>query len=91
MGRRDTGEPAVCFMAKSFTQLLEALPPAQLLRVNSDVSLSAPVEEDSRALQPGGLYVARKGLVADGHDYIPQAACTQGAAALVVERAYRRD
>ena len=89
MGRRDTGEPAVCFMAKSFTQLLEALPPAQLLRVSGDAPLRAPVEEDSRALQPGGIFVARKGLVADGHDYIPQA-LARGAAALVFERAYRR-
>ena len=85
MGRRVTGEPAVCFMDKSFTKLLEALPPAQLLRVSGDAPVRAPVEEDSRALQPGGLFVARRGLVADGHDYIPQA-IAQGAAALVVER-----
>ena len=73
-------------MAKSFSQLLEALPPAQLLRVSGDAPVRAPVEEDSRLLQPGGLFLARKGLVADGHDFIPQA-IEQGAAALVVERA----
>ncbi len=73
-------------MAKSFTQLLEALPPAQLLRVSGDAPARAPVEEDSLALQPGGIFVARRGLVADGHDYIPQA-IVQGAAALVVDRA----
>lgn len=73
-------------MAKSFTQLLEALPPAMLLRVNGDASVRAPVEEDHRALRPGGLFVARRGLVADGHDYIPQA-IAGGAAVLVTERA----
>lgn len=73
-------------MAKSFARLLQALPPAQVLQVSGDACVRAPVEEDHRALRPGGLFVARQGQVADGHDYIPQA-IEAGAAALVLERA----
>ncbi len=72
-------------MAKAFTQLLEALPPAQLVCVNGETLIRAPVEEDHRALQPGGVFVARRGLAADGHDFLEQA-MARGAAALVVER-----
>lgn len=72
-------------MAKAFTQLLEALPPAQLVRVTGEALIRAPVEEDHRALQPGGVFVARRGRVADGHDFLEQATA-RGAAALVVER-----
>ncbi len=40
---------------------------------------------DSRKVQPGGLYVALRGEVADGHDYIPQAIAA-GAVAVVCSR-----
>ena len=43
------------------------------------------VSHDSRQVRPGDLFVAIKGLNADGHDYIPQAV-QQGAAAVVAER-----
>jgi UDP-N-acetylmuramoyl-L-alanyl-D-glutamate--2,6-diaminopimelate ligase len=42
------------------------------------------VREDSRAVQPGDLFVAVKGQTVDGHRYLEQAA-KQGAAAVVVE------
>ncbi len=50
-----------------------------------DPAIDAPVAEDSRAVQPGGLFVARAGQSADGHAYIP-AAVERGAAAVVGER-----
>ena len=42
------------------------------------------VEYDSRAVKPGALFVAVKGLVSDGHDYIP-AALKAGAAAVICQ------
>ena len=43
------------------------------------------VSIDSRAVQPGHLFVALKGGTTDGHDYIPKA-IEKGAAAIVGER-----
>ncbi|MEJ5914843.1 UDP-N-acetylmuramoyl-tripeptide--D-alanyl-D-alanine ligase [Pseudokineococcus sp. 1T1Z-3] len=47
--------------------------------------VSAPATTDSRAVQPGGLFVARAGAHADGHDFVP-AAVAAGAAACLVAR-----
>jgi UDP-N-acetylmuramoyl-L-alanyl-D-glutamate--2,6-diaminopimelate ligase len=41
---------------------------------------------DSRRVRPGDLFVAVKGLDADGHDFIPDA-IRRGAVAVVGERA----
>lgn len=41
--------------------------------------------QDSRRVQPGWLYVARKGVSRDGHEFVA-AAVAQGASALLVER-----
>ena len=73
-------------MAKPFLELLQALPPGSLLQAEGDAQVSAPVAEDHRQLVAGGLFVARQGQVADGHDFIPEA-IEAGAAALVLERA----
>jgi UDP-N-acetylmuramoyl-L-alanyl-D-glutamate--2,6-diaminopimelate ligase len=43
------------------------------------------VTDDSRAVEPGMLFVAIKGLHVDGHDYVERAA-GRGAAAVIVER-----
>nr|MBA3820774.1 UDP-N-acetylmuramoyl-L-alanyl-D-glutamate--2,6-diaminopimelate ligase [Deltaproteobacteria bacterium] len=43
------------------------------------------VRSDSRAIEPGDVYVAVRGLRADGHAFVPTA-LAQGAAAIVVER-----
>jgi UDP-N-acetylmuramoyl-L-alanyl-D-glutamate--2,6-diaminopimelate ligase len=48
------------------------------------VALSG-VTQDSRSVQPGDLFLAWKGTVADAHDFIPEAA-SRGAVASVVER-----
>ena len=42
--------------------------------------------QDSRQVKPGDLFVAVKGLDADGHDFIPDA-MRRGAVAVVGERA----
>ena len=46
----------------------------------------AGLAQDSRQVRPGDLFVAVKGLDADGHDFIPDA-IRQGAVAVVGERA----
>ncbi len=48
--------------------------------------VDGPVVTDSREAGPGGLYVARLGEHADGHDFVP-AARQQGAVAALVTRA----
>ena len=48
-------------------------------------AVTAPVTHDSRAVQPGGLFVAVPGERVDGHDFAPRAVGA-GAAALLVER-----
>ncbi len=44
------------------------------------------IEIDSRAVRPGALFVALRGVNHDGHDYLPDA-LTRGAVALLVESA----
>jgi UDP-N-acetylmuramoyl-L-alanyl-D-glutamate--2,6-diaminopimelate ligase len=46
------------------------------------------ISDDSRTVQPGSLFIAVKGAVLDGHDYLARAA-QQGAAAAMVEDATR--
>ncbi len=43
------------------------------------------VTDDSRAVRPGTLFVAVRGLHVDGHEYVAQAAASGAAAALVEE------
>jgi len=43
------------------------------------------ITSDSRKIIPGSLFIAVKGLVADGHDYIDQV-FSQGAAAVIVQK-----
>jgi UDP-N-acetylmuramoyl-L-alanyl-D-glutamate--2,6-diaminopimelate ligase len=51
----------------------------------SDPLIAAPVVEDSRQVEPGGIFVARVGGSVDGHAYIA-AAVERGAAAVVGEK-----
>jgi UDP-N-acetylmuramoyl-L-alanyl-D-glutamate--2,6-diaminopimelate ligase len=68
---------------KKLSQLLENVP--GLLRVSGDATITAPVVESDADLAPGGLFVARRGLSVDGHDFIPRA-IDKGAAAIIGER-----
>ena len=70
---------------KSFSNLLATLP-VSVLNVSGDTNVSAPVSEVAGEVQKGGIFVARKGLLRDGHDFIAQA-IKRGAAAVVGERA----
>lgn len=74
-------------MTKTLASLLTALPSGDLLALHGDgeVRISAPVVESTQALQPGGVFVARQGMITDGHNYIPQA-IERGAAAIVGQR-----
>lgn len=67
-----------------FRELLEAVE-IRDAGGDHDVRL-AGITYDSRLVRPGFLFVAVKGLKADGHDYVPQAV-DKGAAAVVAERA----
>jgi UDP-N-acetylmuramoyl-L-alanyl-D-glutamate--2,6-diaminopimelate ligase len=68
-----------------FSRLLAAVPNL-IAGPDADPDITAPVDEDSRAVEPGGVFVARVGLAVDGHAYI-RAAVERGAAAVVGERA----
>lgn len=52
---------------------------------DADPDITAPVVEDSRQVEPGGLFVARPGLAVDGHDFIASAV-ERGASAVIGER-----
>jgi UDP-N-acetylmuramoyl-L-alanyl-D-glutamate--2,6-diaminopimelate ligase len=69
-----------------FQQLLDALDAGEILgRPADDADVTSPVVEDHRAVQPGGLFVARKGVSFDAHEVIEEA-IARGAAAVVGER-----
>jgi UDP-N-acetylmuramoyl-L-alanyl-D-glutamate--2,6-diaminopimelate ligase len=70
-------------MAISLSELIAAVPGARL-RGAADVPIAA-ITADSRRAGPGSLFVAYRGLAADGYDYIAQAVA-RGAAAVVAER-----
>ena len=66
---------------------------SQILKTISVRELHAPaeleitgVEYDSRKVKPGSLFVAVKGLVSDGHEYIPAAVKAGAAAVLYMEK-----
>lgn len=65
------------------SQLLSTLP-EKTIHGDQDVNVRG-LTSDSRQVRPGELFVAIKGLTADGHDFIPQA-LERGAVAVVAER-----
>jgi UDP-N-acetylmuramoyl-L-alanyl-D-glutamate--2,6-diaminopimelate ligase len=64
--------------------ILEGFPLKEIIG-GADVEITA-VTYDSRQVGPGALFVAIKGLRADGHDFVADAVA-RGAAAVVVEKA----
>jgi UDP-N-acetylmuramoyl-L-alanyl-D-glutamate--2,6-diaminopimelate ligase len=66
----------------TFDDLLANLPSGTLRKVTGQATITAPIVEDTRRVQPGGVFVARRGLTVDGHAYIPQA-IEAGAVAVV--------
>jgi UDP-N-acetylmuramoyl-L-alanyl-D-glutamate--2,6-diaminopimelate ligase len=72
-------------MPKTLRDLLETVPDVISITGDPDTPITAPVVESDADLEPGGLFVARRGLTADGHDFIPRA-IERGAAAIVGER-----
>lgn len=73
-------------MPKSLRDLLAAIPSADIVSSLGDLTrpIGAPVVENSQDVQPGGVFVARKGLATDGHRFI-DSAIAAGAAAIVGE------
>ncbi|MGZ3778966.1 MAG: Mur ligase domain-containing protein, partial [Mucilaginibacter sp.] len=67
---------------KYLSDILEGLAFTEL-QGSADMEISAIVF-DSRKVVPGCLFVAIRGTVSDGHDYIEQA-MAQGAAAVICE------
>ncbi|MCW5211481.1 UDP-N-acetylmuramoyl-L-alanyl-D-glutamate--2,6-diaminopimelate ligase, partial [Desulfobulbus sp. TB] len=73
--------------AKGLDELLPCLP-AQLaaeVLYNGAAERCSTITNDSREAGPGSLFVALKGTLVDGHDFISQAV-TQGSCWLVVEK-----
>ena len=70
-------------MKQSLSDLLSALP-FEFVVPNSNPEISAPVTENAREIETGGVFLARKGRLTDGHQYIEQA-IANGAVAIVGE------
>jgi UDP-N-acetylmuramoyl-L-alanyl-D-glutamate--2,6-diaminopimelate ligase len=69
-----------------FSELVDALSGVVGTQgMGGEVEVRAPVAEDSRVVQPGGVFVARQGGQVDGHAYV-DAAVEAGAVAVVGER-----
>lgn len=72
-------------MALTLAQLADAVPNLIAIRGDANTLIHAPVVESSLDVQAGGLFVARRGLTVDGHNFIADAV-QRGAAAFVCER-----
>jgi UDP-N-acetylmuramoyl-L-alanyl-D-glutamate--2,6-diaminopimelate ligase len=73
-------------MPKLLSQLIADL--TDVVHVTGEAEITAPVVESDADLQPGGVFVARKGMSVDGHQFIPKA-IEKGAAAIVGEAELR--
>jgi len=67
-----------------FSELLAAWPDV-IAGPNRDAPISAPITENAAHVQPGGVFLARRGASVDGHDLIGEAVA-RGAAAVIGER-----
>jgi UDP-N-acetylmuramoyl-L-alanyl-D-glutamate--2,6-diaminopimelate ligase len=77
-------------MHADIAMIARALDEAGLLveRRGALPATGAGIADDSRAVKPGGIFVAVRGTAADGHDYL-DAAAKAGAAMAIVEDAAR--
>ena len=71
-------------MVITLAQIQLALKDGGTLVGHPETLITAPVVEDSRAVQVGGMFVARRGLTVDGHRYI-DLAIERGAVAILCE------
>lgn len=72
-------------MSTRLSKIIAVLPRTDVLEVTGDARITAPVVEADGDVRPGGVFVARAGRSADGHDFIPRA-LQRGAAAIVGEK-----
>ena len=72
-------------MPHKLSELLDNLPSDWIIHTSGDAEITAPVVESDADLEPGGVFVARKGGSVDGHDFIPRA-IERGAAAIIGEK-----
>jgi UDP-N-acetylmuramoyl-L-alanyl-D-glutamate--2,6-diaminopimelate ligase len=70
-------------MIKRLSDLMVNVP--DIVQVSGNADITAPVVESDAELQRGGVFVARRGLSVDGHDFISRA-IERGAAAIVGEQ-----
>jgi UDP-N-acetylmuramoyl-L-alanyl-D-glutamate--2,6-diaminopimelate ligase len=72
-------------MPTTLAELIQQQP--GILAVSGDTAtpITAPVVESDADVQPGGVFIARRGGSVDGHDFIPRA-LERGAAAIVGEK-----
>src|SRR4029079_5211090 len=76
------------FIPMRLQQLLAGLPAARISGP-TDIEITS-IAYDSRAVKPGGLFVAINGFHTDGRVFIPQA-LAQGAVAVVVQDSAAED
>lgn len=69
---------------QSIASLLAELPGAQLVRGDAATAVTS-IEDSSRRVAPGALFLAVPGFVSDGHRFLADAAAA-GAAAVLVQR-----
>lgn len=69
---------------KSLRRIFQELPAQFFKREVPDISITG-ISIDSRAVEPGHLFIAMHGGTVDGHDYIPKAV-ENGAVAIVGEK-----
>lgn len=72
-------------MTKTLSELIAILPDVVSVSGDVDISITSAVSETDAFIEPGGLFVARRGFSVDGHDFIENAV-RRGAAAIVGER-----
>src|SRR3954452_25521168 len=69
---------------KHLSDLITNIPDVITVHGDHYQPITTPVEEDNRLIQPGGVFVARRGMSVDGHNFISDA-IKRGAVAIVGE------